>query len=106
MHIHVPVHKYVYVHLLIYLPPPHPVLGPKLHTLVLDGTCITEHGLESLVHCPHLRKLSIQRCSGIRNKNTANQIAAPLIARMASLREVFVSNSRMSGYMLFEVGGR
>jgi hypothetical protein len=76
--------------------------GKHLYELRLSGTFITERGLELLSGCPNLRSLHLARCWNITNKAQANQALMPALKKMKHLRELVVSDSRLSGRMLSE----
>ncbi len=76
-----------------------PKWGPKLEYLSLDRTFVTVNGLGQLEHCPRLRDLRLCECSNILDKSRANEALGNCIAKMADLRNVAVSGSRVSGRM-------
>ncbi len=48
--------------------------GQRLQHLSLEGTFITEKGLEHLKHCVNLRSLSVSRCRNLLDKEKSNSV--------------------------------
>jgi hypothetical protein len=76
--------------------------APRLHVIWLDGTLITERGLGLLEQCVNLRALHINRCWNVIYKAEANRRIMPAVNRMMHLRDLHMSDTRLSGRMLSE----
>lgn len=75
------------------------VWGPRLHTLDLSETYITETGLSSLEMCPNLRILNLDKCAGLVDKAKANHAIMTALSNMKDLEQLYIAHTCLSGRM-------
>ncbi len=73
--------------------------GSDICSLNISGTFVTDVGLLSLQKCPNMTELDISKCRNVWDKNSANEKMMKALELMKDLKELDVSDSKLSGRM-------